>query len=237
MKGASIVKRPRREVICAVILAYGVWNAPWLTRGKNLSQQKNVNTTSSYLVTCSAHDYMLQDFDSGEKTIMSPDRKKRIVLAKDGSLWIYNGDLRIGTVELPGISADLSVIWALDSLKFGITYSGGGAEGAFYGHIYRLQGNRVVEISKPVQVAFDDFKQKHYCTARGNNEYVLGWGPESDSVFVVAQVFPTGDCGQEFGLMGGYLMDLDGNILRRYGDKITERISDSCWKSGRAFVR
>jgi len=203
----------------------------------DVAQRRGSEPHASYVLTCPEHDYMLRDFDTGKEEVASPDGEKRAVLAKNGSLVIFRGKREIGTVELPKISADLVIVWAPDSQGFAVTYSDGGSEGAFHGHVYGLAENRVIELSKVATVAFDDFKKQYYCETRGNNEYVVGWGPESKTAFVVAQVFPTNDCGQDFGRMGGYLMDLDGKILRRYDDKITERITSACWKSGRASVR
>lgn len=223
--------------ICGVtVLVCAMCAALRVTLAADVGQRTGGNARS-YALTCPEHDYMLQDFDSGREAVVSPDRRKRAVLAKNGTLDIFSGKQEIGTVELPEISADVAIVWAPDGQKFAVTYSNGGDEGAFHGHVYGLAENRVIELSKVATVAFDDFKKQHYCEARGNNEYVLGWGPESKTVLVVAQVFPTGDCGQNFGKMGGYLMDSDGNILRRYDDKTAERITNACWKSGRALVR
>lgn len=110
------------------------------------------------------------------------------------------------------------------------------AEGAFQGHLYRLLSKGILEISQPVRVASVDFKKKYYCKIRGNNKYIMGWGSTSETVFVIAQVYPTGDCGQDFGRMGGYLMNLNGTILHRYGDRETGKIQNACWKSGHAVL-
>lgn len=206
-----------------------------LAFGLMFGQHAAIGTRNPNL-TCPMRDYMLQDFDRGTQTIIAPNGSSKIVLAKDFSLRVFANNREIGTVITPGMSADLQIIWAPDSQKFGITYSDGGAEGTFQGHLYRLTSNGTSELSRPIRVAFDDFKKRYFCKIRGNNEYVLGWGSESSTIFVILQVYPTGDCGENFGKMNGYLMDLDANILRRYSDKETEKIQDSCWKSGHAAL-
>lgn len=229
--------------ICAVgILVCGLWAASnsraqsqGATQGGNNRARKLA--ARSFVLTCPVQDYTLQDFDSGSKSVSSPDGRKRAVLAKDGLLHILNGDRRIGTVDLPEISADLSIVWSPDSKKLGVTYSDGGAAGGFHGHVYGLSGNGFVELPKPVEVAFDDFKKDRYCQSRGDNEYVLGWPEGSKAVFVVVEVYPTSDCGPDAGTMLGYLMGLDGNILHRYSTAVAQRVTDSCEKSGRALVR
>jgi len=204
----------------------------------NSERRQSVDSRASYALTCSTHEYALQDFDSGTEAVVSPDRQKRAVLAKDGSLRIFEGEREIGEVALPDISADLEVAWAPDSRKFGVTYSDGGATGGFHAHVYALANGRVTELSTITRVAFDDFRKDYYCEARGwNNQYVVGWGAGSRTVFVVAEVYPTSDCGKDFGKMRGYLMTVGGKILHRYDDKTTQRITDVCWKSGRSVVQ
>lgn len=191
----------------------------------------------SFALVCPEQEYTLDAFESGEKSITSPDNQKTVVLAKDGALQVFNNNRQIGKIPLPDISADLSIVWSPDSAKLAVTYSDGGTTGGFHAHVYALSGSRLIELTKPVQVAFDDFKKEHYCEARGDNEYVLGWPEGSKSVFVVAEVYPTSDCGSDMGLERGYLMDLNGNILRKYSDAVTQRVANSCEKSGRAIVR
>lgn len=191
----------------------------------------------SFALVCPEQEYTLDAFESGEKAVWSPDHQKKAVLTKDETLQIFNGSRQVGTVELPEIDADLSIVWSPDSAKLAVTYSDSGATGGFHAHVYALSGGSLIELTKPVQVAFDDFKKEHYCEARGDNEYVLGWPEGSKSVFVVAEVYPTSDCGSDMGLERGYLMDLSGNILRKYSDAVTQRVANSCEKSGRALVR
>jgi len=222
------MKRGLRGVIVWACVACGVC----------ATAKAQAHSRQPYVLTCPEHQYMLQDFDSGKESVVSPDRRNRVILAKDGSLRIFAGEREIGEVALPDISADLEVVWAPDSRKFGVTYSDGGATGGFHAHVYALADGRVTELSRVTQVAFDDFRKEYYCEARGwNNQYVVGWGATSRTVFVAAEVYPTSDCGKDFGKMRGYLMTVGGEILHRYNDKMTKRITGACWKLGRAVVQ
>jgi hypothetical protein len=181
---------------------------------------------------CHRTVYALQDFDSGTTAAIAPNHSDRILLAKDYSFRVMRGQTEIGSVQIKDLSSNIEILWAPDSKKFAITYSDGGAEGAFHAHIYELSHDGVKEFPKPVRVAFDDFKTHDYCKKRGNNVFVEGWTSDSRSVFVVTEVFPTGDCGRKFGKLGGYFMDLQGQILSRYNNKQTALMQKSWEKTG-----
>ena len=185
------------------------------------------------IVGCSPRRYPLTAFDFGETSVAAPNHSSKVLLAKDGSFRILETNKEIGRVHLPDLSSNITIVWAPDSRKFAITYSNGGAEGAFHAQVFQLEKDSVVENSKAVDIAFRDFKSRHYCQERGNNVYVEGWTSDSRRVFVIAQVFPTGDCGEEFGLMGGYSMDLIGQITHRYSNRETLAIQSNCDKFGR----
>lgn len=189
---------------------------------------------SDSVIYCPRNSYSLMDFDSGRTAIVAPNHSKKILLAKDGSFRILRGENEVGVVSLPDLSSNIEVVWAPDSEKFSITYSTAGAEGAFLAHIYRLAEAGVAEISAPVDTAVADFKAHHYCEARGNNVYVEGWTLDSNGVFIVTEVAPTGDCGKELGRLGGYLVNLNGKITHRYGNKETSSIQSHCEKFSRA---
>lgn len=185
---------------------------------------------------CGQSAFTLEDFKAGTVTSFAPNRSNHILLAKDGSFLVFRREAEIGSIHLPGLSSNIEIVWSPDSEKFSIMYSDGGAEGAFHAHLYEFAEARVAELSRPVDAAFFDFKTRYYCQKRGNNIFVEGWTPDSSKIVIVVQVYPTGDCGEIFGKLEGYLMDLKGNILRRYSEKQAQGIQKSCDKSGRASV-
>jgi hypothetical protein len=187
-------------------------------------------------IECRSRTYMLEDFDSGKIAIVAPNGANSILLANDGSFRVLRAGTMIGVVRLLDLSADIKVTWSPDSQKFAITFSDGGAEGAFHAHLYELQTNAINELRKPVEVAFNDFRTSYYCPARGNNIYFEGWAQDSNEVLIVTEVFPTSDCGRIAGKQAGYLMDLHGNVVERFTDKQVQAIDTACDKSGRAHL-
>ncbi len=96
--------------------------------------------------------------------------------------------------------------------------------------------NAVTENKVPEIVA-GDFKAKHWCEARGNHLFFLNWTHDSPRAFLVAEVFPTGDCGKETGLYRGYLVKVsDGTILRMFGEEDTTAIEKNCRESGKLVL-
>ena len=189
---------------------------------------------NEYSAICQRSVFSLKDFDSGGHSVTAPNHSNSVVLAKDGSFRILRGPREIGVVRLTDLSSNIEVMWSPDSEKFSITYSDGGAEGAFHAHIYELREKTIVELPKPVAAAFDDFKARYYCQTRGNNISIEAWTPDSKRLWIVTQVFPTGDCGNNFGRLGAYLVDLSGSIIRRYGNSKAETLQSSCDKLGGA---
>jgi hypothetical protein len=182
-------------------------------------------------------DYMLEDFDSGTTSILSPNKKSRVLLAKDFSFRVLHEEQEIGTIPpFNDLDSNVQVIWAPDSEKFSLAYSNGGAVGIYLAHIYGLDKGNLTEFKKPPQIAFDDFKKKYYCAARGDNISMLGWTSDSSAVFLLTQVYDTSDCAPIGGKMGGYLIDLDGKILHRYDDRQIQGIEVACERSGRALL-
>jgi hypothetical protein len=177
---------------------------------------------------------MLEDFEK-LPTIPSPDKTKSVQLTKDYKFQVSNNGAVISTFELPDISCNVEVDWSPDSSQFFISYSSGGAIGRYHVYLYRVTGNEMKASRLPTQIA-ELFKQKHWCEARGNNLWFLGWTPDSKTGFFVAGVYPTGDC-EELGLFRGYAANLkDGTVLRVFTEKQTESIEKNCYASGRLVL-
>ena len=181
-------------------------------------------------IVCERKYFSLADF--GTAQTKSPAGTAIIFLQKDGSLRVERHGKTIGTIPLPDVAADIKIAWAPDSQKLAVTYSDGGAEGLFHAHVYKLDETHVTELSKPIEVAFADFKAQYYCERRGNNIYVEGWSTDSNALLVITGVYPTSDCGKNFGRLGAYFIDLQGNIIRRYSDADAEALQSSCEKVG-----
>jgi hypothetical protein len=203
----------------------------WSVAGTNA----NPRPTATSLV-CTKHAYELADFGDGVHSSPSPDHSSRIVLAKDFSFRVINAGSEIGDVKISDLSSNIEILWAPNSKMFAVNYSDGGAEGTFHAHVYRLDAGKITEFAQPVKAALDEFKQQFNCSTRGDNVFVEAWTADSQGLLVVGQVYATSDCGENRGLEKGYLVDFNGNVLRRYDDKKTKTIQSSCENTGRAIL-
>jgi len=173
---------------------------------------------------------MLQDFNKHPR-VESPDRKSSIKIGRDWSFYVVRNEKTLRRIYLSEISSNIEIGWSPDSSQFFISYSDGGAIGSFHVRLYQFRGDTVVESRVPEIVA-KAFRARHWCESRGNNLSFLDWTPDSKVAFLVAQVYPTGDCGEQFGLFRGYAVDLKSErILRLYGETQTDAIERSCRKS------
>jgi hypothetical protein len=99
-----------------------------------------------------------------------------------------------------------------DQAHIALTYSDGGAIGGFHVRVFLIDGNGVTDVSKCIDGAVADFKARHYCKTRGNNVSALRWS--RGGLLILTEVYPTGDCGSDFGHLEGYLVSVpQGKIL------------------------
>jgi hypothetical protein len=99
-----------------------------------------------------------------------------------------------------------------DQAHIALTYSDGGAIGEFHVRVFLIDANGVRDVSKCIDGAVADFKARHYCKTRGNNVSALKWS--RGSLLILTEVYPTGDCGSDFGHLEGYLVSVpQGKIM------------------------
>jgi hypothetical protein len=181
---------------------------------------------------CRSSHYMLDDFET-QPTVFSPDKMKAVRLTKDYKFRVTFGKTVVSEFGIPDVSCNVEVGWSPDSSEFFISYSDGGAIGNYHVHMYRLVGNTLKKSRIPTTVA-ESFKTKHWCESRGNNLFFLDWTPDSKVALLVAEVYPTGDCGKELAVYRGYVVRLrDGKIMRILGEKQTDSVEKQCRASGR----
>ena len=99
--------------------------------------------------------------------------------------------------------------------------------GGYELRVFRINRDAVSEVPASSK-AEQDFKIKHNCEARGINVFALKW-EGADHLLLATQKYPTGDCGEDAGIYGGYLVNIvNGNILRKYSDRKLKTI----WPKG-----
>lgn len=196
-----------------------------------LPSQNTVQHNPSSFACRSTQVNTLDDFEK-EPTVNSPDGTKSVQLTKNYKFRVVADGSVASTLDFPDVSCGVEIGWSPDSSQFFVSYSDGGAVGAYHVHLYRLVGNRVQEDQAPSTVAAR-FKAEHWCETRGNNLFFLNWTPDSKIVFLVAEVYPSSDCGNQRGQFRGYAVSTSGAILRVFSEKETDRIETSCRKSGR----
>jgi len=177
---------------------------------------------------CSARRFDLTSFE-GQPSIPSPDGRKRIQLRKDYKYAVFVHDKQVTVLEYSDTNCCIEIGWSPDSSQFFITYSNSATYHQYKTHLFSIAGEQVSE-DRVTQIAFDDFGSHHSCPSRGgNNLFLLGWTKDSQNVFLVSEVTPTGDCGKEAGVHGGYLVNgREGTIIHRYGQEHTDKIENAC---------
>jgi hypothetical protein len=118
---------------------------------------------------------------------------------------------------LKELSASVSVVWSTDRRNFAVTWSNGGAIGGFNVRVFHVDANSVTELPA-TQMAFEAFKARHWCKARGDNIQAHSWLPDSRRLVLVLSVYPTSDCGRDLGHTEGYLVNAATGAIREHWD-------------------
>ncbi len=98
-------------------------------------------------------------------------------------------------------------------------WSNGGRIGGYELRAFRIDDGAVLELplSAPAEAEFD---RTYPCKARGHNVYAIRWLEGSSEMLLALEVYPTGDCGKNMGLIRGYrVRATDGAIVERYSEK------------------
>jgi hypothetical protein len=128
---------------------------------------------------------------------------------------VLRGSKALLTLHIQDYSCDAAVLWAPDAKAFALNYSDGGAVGGFHVMVFAIQGDKITDISKAIKPAVDHFKVRHFCKTRGNNVRAFKWIRDSSRLILMADVYPTGDCGPDLGHTEGYVISIpDGKIVK-----------------------
>jgi hypothetical protein len=184
----------------------------------------------------SSRTFDLEDFGRPKSMVLSPDESKTIRLARGGSFEVTEGSSLLTSISVKELSSNIEVGWSPDSTQFFISWSSEGAIGVYNARIFRIESGKVIEPSTP-QIAYDDFKKEHFCPQKGmNNEYVLGWTPDSKQVFLVLEIYPGTECKQR-SLFRGYLLEAStGTIVHVFSEHDTDLIKEASRAAGFASI-
>ena len=188
--------------------------------------------TSPFAYAVSSKTFDLHDFGKPKAKVFSPDGAKSVRMIKGGKFAVFQGSHSVAEISVEELLSNIEIGWSPDSTQFFISWSDGGAIGAFRLRIFRFEHGRVTELSAP-QIAYAHFKKKHFCPERGtNNEFVLGWTPDSKQLFLVLQVYPTGDCAEATLFRGYQLHASTGKIQKVFGERETDLIKENSHQAG-----
>jgi|GEM_PF-6311440 len=136
-----------------------------------------------------------------------------------GDFVLRRGEKLLIRTPLKDLSASVSVVWSDDRRNFAVTWSNGGAIGAFRVRAFHVEADSVSELPA-WEKAWAEFKKRHWCRARGDNIQAYSWLPDSRQFILVLSVYPTGDCGADSGHTEAYLVDAEtGEIQQNWSIK------------------
>lgn len=174
-----------------------------------------------------AGPFFLGDFERSP-SVSSPDGLKRLELNKSFEMIVYSHDKPISKLPEMNISASIEVSWAPDSAALFVMYSDGGSIGAYHVRVFRISDKGATEVPA-AELAYRDFKKSHFCPSRGeNNVFGLRWIDASAKLFLVLEVYPTGDCEQAGEFLGYLVRTTDGHVLKRYNGAETKWAERFC---------
>ena len=148
-----------------------------------------------YSFACNSHHFMLEDFEK-EPVVHSPNGRNTVQLTKDYKV-------RVATSGAKGCSCSYCPSLMPTSRSTGrlipVSFSSRTATVPVSGPITYTctAGSEILGESRVPEVVAEQFKAKYCCEPRGNNLFFLSWTADSSSAFLVAEVFPTGDCGKK----------------------------------------
>ena len=172
---------------------------------------------------CEADVFVLQDLEK-QPRIASPDGRYGLVLAvasendDRGEIRVDENSGVLARYAWDRLSAGVFVKWAQDSRAVYVMWSNGGVSGGYELRAFRIDGKAVRELplSAPAEAEFD---RNYPCRTRGHNVYARRWLEGSREMLLALEVYPSGDCGRNMGLIRGFrVRATDGAILERYSE-------------------
>jgi hypothetical protein len=179
--------------------------------------------------SCKPDYFTVLDF-ANEPSVWSPDLSKRIRLLKDLTIRVEANGKDVGAIKLPyedDEPVNTFIKWSDDSGAFYVLIGSNAIDGQTIA--YEMLGDELRELQAPKAVA-QEFAKHHSCQTRGNNLYAIRWEQNSHQLLLMAEVYPTSDCGREMGFSEGYVAEAaTGKILKRYTSTQIEAMLRECW--------
>ena len=185
--------------------------------GGDVLAQLDAPTAFSDFAGCSHHTCIWVPW-STNKTFQNGDLTYTVdTKSKDGDFVLRKAGKELLRTPLTDLSASTSVVWSEDRTHFAVTWSDGGEIGGFHVRVFHVEGNSVTELPS-AQRAFDAFKVRHWCEARGDNIQAYAWLPNSTELILVLSVYPTSDCGKDLGHTEAYVVEAATGVIRQHWD-------------------
>jgi len=184
--------------------------------------------------SCQA-DVFVPEILMNRPSVSSPDGRYSVVLGgfrdpanyEGGWLRVLHGQKKLRRYSLDPLSGGIFLKWAPDSHAFFLMWSDGGQLGAYHVRVFRVAGEDVREVPS-TRAAIREFHTKHLCSERKDNVYAVRWVNGSAQLMMVAEIYPTSDCGKDW-FTAGYLVDTNnGRVMERYSEKEARKNLKNC---------
>lgn len=186
----------------------------WIVLGRTFAQIDAPTAISDFgYASCLKNSCLFVPDDQHPKTYRQGAFSYTV--GEDGKFILSKDHKMVWSTMLKDLSASVFVTWSERDNRFAITWSDGGAIGNFHTRVFHLAGDSINETAS-TQIAFQDFRGRHWCRTRGDNVQAAGWDRQTGALILVLSVYPTGDCGKDLGHTEAYFVAPQNGAIRRH---------------------
>jgi hypothetical protein len=159
-----------------------------------------------------------------ETEIISPDRRKILIMKSDGDLGILDAKGKSFKAVSYRVEPPAMASWSPDSKAFFIDDGEGSGMASIF-RLFRIRHTHVTRDDSLHQVAVRRFRKTIGCpsTAIDPNVYGFGWSADSKQVFVLVQATVNRSCGPQGTFIVLVASVADGSIIEQLTEKQTKK--------------